>query len=102
MAEKNEKRYIIENTQLMDEWDWERNSDISPDRITFYSGKKVWWICKKGHSYQSTVARRQSGCGCPYCSGRIAVAGENDLQTLFPEIAKQWNYKKIILFYRLK
>lgn len=78
--------------QLMEEWDWERNSDISPDRITFCSGKKVWWICKKGHSYQSTVSRRQSGCGCPYCSGRIAVAGENDLQTLFPEIAKQWNY----------
>ena len=70
------------------------NLPLTPDKITFSSGKKVWWICEKGHSYQATVARRQSGSGCPYCSGRMAIEGENDLQTLYPDIAKQWHYEK--------
>lgn len=37
---------------------------------------------------------RQRGSGCPYCSGKKVINGVNDLQTLFPEIAKEWNYEK--------
>ena len=94
MAEKKERRYVSDNAQLMAEWDWEKNNDILPEKTTFCSGKTVWWICENGHSYQSTVARRKSGCGCPYCSGRVAIEGENDLRTLYPDIARQWNYEK--------
>jgi GNAT superfamily N-acetyltransferase len=32
--------------------------------------------------------------GCPYCSGKVAIPGENDLQTLFPELAAQWDFEK--------
>ena len=31
--------------------------------------------------------------GCPYCSGRRLLKGENDLATLFPEVAKEWCYE---------
>lgn len=91
-----EKKYVSNNAQLMTEWNWEKNNKLNfdPTKLTCGSGKKVWWLCKNGHSYQSTIARRQSGSGCPYCSGRIAIEGENDLQTLYPDIAKQWHYEK--------
>ena len=54
----------------------------------------AWWICEYGHSYKSRIANRTTNNhGCPYCSGRLAGYG-NDLKTLYPEIAKEWNYEK--------
>lgn len=34
------------------------------------------------------------GKGCPYCSGLRVIPGENDLQTLRPDLMKEWNWKK--------
>lgn len=31
---------------------------------------------------------------CPYCSGHKVRTGVNDLKTLFPELAEEWNYAK--------
>ena len=36
-------------------------------------------------------AARASGAGCPYCAGKRVLAGFNDLATLCPEIAAQWD-----------
>ncbi|MBR2455205.1 MAG: hypothetical protein IKB36_04050 [Clostridia bacterium] len=96
MAEKKEKRYVSDNAQLMVEWDWEKNNELgfNPKEITSHSGKKVWWICANGHSFDATIANRANGKGCPYCSGRYAVKGENDLQTVNPTLAKEWIYEK--------
>ena len=89
-----EKKYIIDNAELMAEWNWERNKDITPSQLTLGSHKKVWWKCSKGHEWQATIKSRNAGCGCPYCSGRYAVKGENDLQTINPTLAKEWNYER--------
>lgn len=45
-----EKKYIIENPELMVEWNWEKNNELGiyPHEITSHSGKKVWWKCRKG------------------------------------------------------
>ena len=37
---------------------------------------------------------RARGQGCPYCSGRRAVPGVNDLATLNPALAEQWHPQK--------
>ena len=59
-----------------------------------YSHKKVWWICDKGHEWQIAVsARTKKKSGCPYCSGRLA-SDDNCLQTLYPELAKEWHPSK--------
>ena len=50
--------------------------------VTPNSHKKVWWKCSKGHEWQAVVASRNRGSGCPYCSGRKAISGINDLETL--------------------
>ena len=91
-----EKKYIIDNAELMAEWNWEKNIefDFDPKLLTVGSGKKVWWKCSKGHEWQATIDRRSQGKGCPYCSGRNAIKGKNDLQTVNPALAKEWNYDK--------
>jgi len=51
------------------------------------SHKKVWWRCKKGHSYEAMVYHRTYGTGCPYCSNTKILVGYNDLATTDPELA---------------
>ena len=94
MAEKKEKQYVSNNARLMAEWYWEKNTDLDPLHLTIGSNKKVWWKCNKGHEWQATIYDRENGNGCPYCSGRYTVKGENDLQTINPTLAKEWNYEK--------
>lgn len=79
--------------RIASEWDVRLNFPLTSQQVSKGSGKKVWWTCEKGHSYQATVANRTSGFGCPYCSGRLFVRGVEDLATLYPEIAKQWSKK---------
>lgn len=73
------------------EWNYAKNTEIQPENVSRGSGKTVWWICKKNHEWQDTVAHRTSGRGCPYCSGR-RVTQENCLANTNQTIAKQWNY----------
>ena len=65
MAEKKEKRYVSDNAQLMIQWNWEKNNDVSPYETTCGSHKKVWWKCNKGHEWQATIKDRNKGRGCP-------------------------------------
>ena len=96
MAEKKEKPYVSDNTQLMTEWNWKKNIELGfdPYKVTCGSGKKAWWRCDKGHEWQATIASRSSGCRCPYCVGVHVSKGENDLQTINPILAKEWNFEK--------
>lgn len=83
------------------EWNYEKNKgridekgrDIStPNKVSTVSGLTVWWKCSRGHEWQTRVSERtKRGEGCPYCSGRKVIIGETDLETLFPEIAKEWD-----------
>ena len=96
MAEKKDKRYVSNNAQLMAEWDWEKNNELGfePNTLTLGSGRKVWWKCCKGHEWQAYIYDRNNGKGCPYCAGKKVLKGYNDLQTINPTLAKEWNYEK--------
>lgn len=77
---------------LAADWDTERNGSLTPDQITPYSNKRVWWRCALGHEWQAVIAARTvESSGCPYCAGRRVLAGFNDLATLFPQLAAQWD-----------
>lgn len=76
------------------QWHPTMNVPLTPDNVTLNSNKKVWWVCRKGHSYEMVINNKTSGLGCPYCSGRYAIKGETDLRSLYPELAHQWNYEK--------
>ena len=81
------------NPELSMEWHPYKNGSLKPSMITAGSDKKVWWMCSKGHEWQATVKDRNQKSGCPYCRGKKAIHGETDLETCYPEIAKQWNYR---------
>lgn len=90
------KQYVIDNPKLMSEWDWVENSKLGyyPEKLTLGSNTKVYWLCSNNHSYLASISHKSQGRGCPYCSNKKVLVGFNDLQTKFPEIAKEWNYEK--------
>lgn len=74
------------------EWHAAKNENLTPETVSPYSNRKVWWICERGHAYQAVVAARTiHGSGCPYCAGRKALPGFNDLATVDPQTAAQWH-----------
>lgn len=76
------------------EWDYDKN-EKTPSDYNAFSSKKVHWKCMKyGASWMSTIANRSNGSGCPYCTGKKPVLGRTDLQTLFPDVVKEWDYEK--------
>jgi len=60
-----------------------------PSTVVPGSHNKLDWKCDKGHIYPAEVRERTNGSRCPYCIGRKALAGFNDLQTKYPEIAEE-------------
>lgn len=82
------------NPNLAAEWDYEKNKNITPQMITIGSGKKYWWHCDKGHSWKAIVSHRKNGVGCPICAGQVVLSGFNDLATVNPKLAAEWNYNK--------
>ena len=91
-----EKKYVIDNAKLMAEWNWGKNNELGfdPKTLTLGNKKIVWWKCQIGHEWQTAVSNRSKGSGCPYCSGRYAIKGENDLETINPTLSKEWNCEK--------
>ena len=81
------------NPKLADEWDFARNKKL-PSQVTPFSAEKVWWLCKKGHSWEAAISGRSAGNECPICSGRKVLVGYNDLATVNPKLADEWDSGK--------
>lgn len=77
---------------LAEQWS-ERNGNLTPDKITYGSNKKVWWKGKCGHEWDTSVKARTSGEQCPICAGARVIAGINDLKTIKPDLANEWSEK---------
>lgn len=88
--------YVIDNDFLMDEWNWEKNSKLGlcPEKLTCGSNKRAWWVCSKGHEWETTIVNKSKGSKCPYCTRSRVLEGFNDLLTTNPKIAAEWNYEK--------
>lgn len=80
--------------ELAAQWHPELNAGLLPSEVFAKSGKKYWWLCNEGHSFQDSGVHRASGRGCSVCSGHTVIAGVNDLQTTNPVIAREWNYQR--------
>ncbi len=78
---------------LVSEWHPTKNGNLAPDQVTSSSNKKVWWECKFGHEWETTVAHRSGGTNCPFCSGRYATK-ENCLAIKNPELSNLWHPMK--------
>ena len=88
------RKWLSDNSKLMAQWDYEKNTDVLPHSLSAGSGRLVWWKCEKGHSWKTSVNHRSHGTGCPYCVGKKVLKGYNDLETQNPELAAEWNYDR--------
>ena len=93
LSEKENSLEVI-NPELASEWHPTKNGNLLPEHVSAYSNKKVWWICKEGHEWQAVINSRKDGVGCPYCAGKRAIVGLNDLATVNPRLALQWHPTK--------
>lgn len=103
VATPGEYSFKTEHPELIEEWDWKSNiaEGIDPDEILPNSGKKVHWMCKNNpkHKWVATPnnritgGRKRQGSGCPYCDGKTFKEGITDLETMYPEIAAEWDYE---------
>ena len=83
------------NPEISNEWDYDKNYPLRPENFSHGTHHKAWWLCSKGHSYESVIYGRagKQQQGCPYCSGN-KVGNDNNLVIKFPEIANEWHPTK--------
>ena len=81
--------------KVASEWHPTKNGDSRPEEFAGRSNKKVWWLCLKGHSYDSVIFSRtgKNETGCPYCSGR-RISEDNNLLSLSPKVSSEWHPSK--------
>ncbi len=85
---------VTKYPEIAAEWDYEKNTGLSPNEISGGSAKEVWWKCGLGHSYKvSPNGRVYNKSRCPYCSNIKVLAGFNDLKTKYPNVADKWSYE---------
>jgi hypothetical protein len=74
------------------EWHPTLNMASQPTEFVQTSEHKAWWLCAKKHEWRAQIySRTAMNTGCPFCAGKKAWPGFNDIETLFPEIASQWD-----------
>lgn len=80
------------NPELAKQWHPTKNGELTPHDVSCWSHRKVWWICQDGHEWVARIDLRHNGSDCPICAH--VARGDNDLQTLNPELASEWNYER--------
>lgn len=87
---------------LAKEWHPTKNGDLTPDKVTAGSNKKIWWQCVAGHEWEAVINSRKSGIGCPICAmkcrvierQRTLLKKSGSLSDTYPELAVEWHPTK--------
>ena len=90
---------------LVKEWYYKKNGDLTPELFGINSNERVWWKCKKcGCEWETTIIQRagKRSSGCPECSKELrgklfskskAIEG-GSLAEKMPRLLNQWNYSR--------
>lgn len=90
------------NPEFAKLWHPTKNGNLKPTNVMANSNKIVWWMYQYNNldgthfnfEWKASINSRNRGNGCPYLSGHAVYRGFNDLQTVNPELAKQWHPTK--------
>lgn len=89
---KQERSLAVVMPELLKEWDYNANGELSPYKVAAGSDYKVHWRCKQcGQTWVASVGSRVNGRGCPVCTGKTVIQGLNDLATMRPHLVSEWN-----------
>ncbi|MBE6527899.1 MAG: hypothetical protein E7Z64_01835 [Thermoplasmata archaeon] len=94
LIKEGKKSLRDDEPDYLKEWAYDLNTYVRPEDVSRGSAVSVWWRCERGHVWESTIANRSNGQGCPVCSGNRLEIGYNDLETRYPSIAKEWDTKR--------
>ena len=79
---------------LVKEWNFGKNKDLSPKHYSAGSGKYVWWVCSTcGFEWQAAISNRTRNRNCPRCIGKV-TAPEKSLARTYPHLAQQWCFSR--------
>ncbi len=63
------------DSEVLSEWDYDKNTDILPSQVTRNSMRIVWWKCGLGHSYREKIAIKVTEeKKCPICEEDFRLA----------------------------
>lgn len=86
----DENNFAVNFPHLIFNWDYIKN-DKTPFEYTPQSHELVWWKCFNGHSFKKMIFEFSKNNNCSECH-----LEDNNLEILFPELIKEWNYDKNI------
>lgn len=66
--------------EIAQEWHPYKNGTLTPLDVTYRSHRKVWWLCKNGHEWETKIINRRQSSVCPYCLGIRKYSGKNYLK----------------------
>lgn len=66
---------------------------VGPGDVRPGSNIRATWRCERGHEWTTSMKKRTSGQGCPYCAGKRTTM-ETSLAHLYPAIAAEWHPSK--------
>lgn len=97
---KKENSLAFKYPEIAKEWNFEKNGNLTPDKISWGNGKNVWWKCSKcGHEWKASPNSRTKNTnkygkifGCEKC-GRKNIYDSNCLK--IKNIEKNIIYKSL-------
>jgi hypothetical protein len=73
----------------------EEKSKVRATEVIAGTGKKLWWLCEKGHSSEANGDKRKnSPAACPFCVNKEVLVGFNDMETTHPQLANEFDLEK--------
>lgn len=60
----------IVHPDIAAQWHPTKNKELTPDKVSRASGRKIWWICSNNpdHEWEAQIKNRTVlGSGCPFC-----------------------------------
>ena len=92
---KNEDRFDLNYPNLLKEWNYAKNNPITPDLFFKFSNDKVWWICKKKHTWKGSISNRTNGGkGCQKCA--IKSSGNRRRKAAIKKYGTFFNKNKLL------
>ena len=91
--------------RIAKEWNYEKNKIKLEEIKKTRNQEKFWWRCKRcGYEWQLSIRSKIVSTYCPKCATKVGINTRmnnyiklhGSLYTNYPEIAKEWNYEKMV------
>ena len=88
------REFFVSNPDVAEQFS--SKNDVSVLDRTVGSNMKAWWWCDKyGCEYEKVISSKVKNPGsCSVCNGSLVFPGFNDLGTVRPDIAGEWDVEK--------